>query len=334
MYGFGLLFRVADECIGRHLHERRPDLRGGDDSADSSAMVSVESMREPPALEGTTQREQKMGVTPEDAPAEAHLEDELVPRSKIVKTVRSPTDDTASIMTSAADKYELETYEEERGIVEETLLPSLETVHDGTVDGKASEVTRRKYLSAKERRRAKRGLVEDSSQVESPLSNGIESVSPAKVPVQPPPKPIRGKKKKMQKAKEKYGDQDEEERRLRMELLQSAGKPGKKDEEKVVVVEHSVAEKVPKRSQEEKLAEKMGTVLHVDDDAENMQGPDMDDEDDAEAALDVGIDDDDDNEGDRAEIKRMLEEENVAAVEQDDAENLSYLDSLTVRRLE
>lgn len=34
VYGFGLLFRVADECIARHYNDRRPQLRGEDDVDD------------------------------------------------------------------------------------------------------------------------------------------------------------------------------------------------------------------------------------------------------------------------------------------------------------
>jgi hypothetical protein len=34
LFGFGILFRVADECVPNHMHERRPHLRGGGGSND------------------------------------------------------------------------------------------------------------------------------------------------------------------------------------------------------------------------------------------------------------------------------------------------------------
>ncbi|CAI0467578.1 unnamed protein product [Linum tenue] len=56
---------------------------------------------------------------------------------------------------------------------------------------------------------------------------------------------VRGQKGKLKKMKEKYADQDEEERRIRMALLASAGNAQKKDEETPQENTVPVKEKVP-----------------------------------------------------------------------------------------
>lgn len=104
--------------------------------------------------------------------------------------------------------------------------------------GKDSE-TRKQRLSAKQRRQLKKkggsGVVNDKNNMETlenvpsgpgPKANKHESDSgKTKQPVAQQIVTKRGKKLKLKKIKEKYGDQDEEDRELMMQFLGSAGAP-------------------------------------------------------------------------------------------------------------
>ena len=104
--------------------------------------------------------------------------------------------------------------------------------------GKDGE-TRKQRLSAKQRRQMKKkggsGVLNDKNNVETqenvssdpgPKANKHESDSgKTKQPVTQQNVTKRGKKLKLKKIKEKYGDQDEEDRELMMQFLGSAGAP-------------------------------------------------------------------------------------------------------------
>ncbi|CAM8903062.1 unnamed protein product [Rhodiola kirilowii] len=92
------------------------------------------------------------------------------------------------------------------------------------------------YISKAERRKLKKGHKDDSEQAttdskkekKSPaISNPIEKKVQAPLTVSK----VRGQKGKLKKMKEKYADQDEEERQIRMTLLASARGVQKKDSE-------------------------------------------------------------------------------------------------------
>ncbi|KAG1696435.1 hypothetical protein DVH05_018566 [Phytophthora capsici] len=81
----------------------------------------------------------------------------------------------------------------------------------------------KKRLSAKERRDLKKGrdLDREDSVDGQPTDQQKRSKGKDKAPAQPPQqkKSVRGKKGKMKKMKKKYADQDDDDRRLRMEAL-------------------------------------------------------------------------------------------------------------------
>lgn len=98
--------------------------------------------------------------------------------------------------------------------------------------------SRRAYITAKQRREMKKkkqtdGSFEDTEENEifaadggilPPQKEKKDFAAPLplqpKPKVQPQPAAPRGKKGKLKRIKEKYADQDEEERQLRMEILQ------------------------------------------------------------------------------------------------------------------
>jgi len=105
--------------------------------------------------------------------------------------------------------------------------------------GRGMSIAERKRLK-KQQKRTEKGepsnIAEDtsSSSSSSILKSDNTTTEPtsdekmkSKGPV--PPKVPRGKKGKFKKIKTKYAEQDDEERRLRMELLASAGKPEEED---------------------------------------------------------------------------------------------------------
>ncbi|KAJ0980565.1 hypothetical protein J5N97_008820 [Dioscorea zingiberensis] len=111
---------------------------------------------------------------------------------------------------------------------------------DPNVEGKKGSVREKPYVSKAERRKLKKGQ-KDISDIAND-DNGKEhskestpSVRPDNSEVLKPAssKITRGQKGKLKKIKEKYAEQDDEERRIRMALLASAGKTVKTEMEQV-----------------------------------------------------------------------------------------------------
>ena len=306
VYGFGLLFRVADECIGRHLHERRPHLYEEDDnktpedagSAGSASQESLEKAQgdkdedEGPAADADDQEEDDLDTV---EAIEAKL------KAMMAQCDSSSDEDEPEAAAVSSSKYDLDEYGEE--------APALVATQLGN-DDEDNGLPRRKYVSKKDRRKTKKGETEQEQ-------------APAKAPAPPPKapaptpaaaqKPVRGKRGKMKKMKEKYGDQDEEERTLRMTLLASSGgkhteAPSKKEEEEIV------------ESQPEPAADNSASHDSVDVPAQQEESQQQ-----QQQPLPPPPED----EEDQAEIQRMLEEEKVAMVDENEVEDLSYLDSLT-----
>eukprot|EP01137_Pigoraptor_chileana_P019675 Opistho-2@81013 len=90
----------------------------------------------------------------------------------------------------------------------------------GSLVGKSEQASR--HVSAKERRDIKKASASGSA---PQSTTGTRSAKTTPPPTETPQsqRQVRGKKGKLKKIKEKYADQDEEERALRMSLLQSVG---------------------------------------------------------------------------------------------------------------
>ncbi|KAF9434513.1 hypothetical protein BGZ76_007890 [Entomortierella beljakovae] len=215
------------------------------------------------------------------------------------------------------------------------------------------------YITAKMRRDMKKGKV--------PGQGGDESLSPQQSPkpaqtnksqkgdqkksaAQPtlPPAPVRGKKGKAKKMKERYGDQDEEERQLRLELLapdkgpQLKGKRAKK-EAKERAEKEALAEK--RRVQQEQY-QKSQNAKGGNKNNNNKKSPNTkatgavqgqktqttdntaDGAEDETAPLEANA-----NEDDAEEVRRLLQEENIKVLDAEETENLTVLDGLTGKPL-
>ncbi|XP_010914660.1 uncharacterized protein [Elaeis guineensis] len=111
---------------------------------------------------------------------------------------------------------------------------------DHECEGKKATGREKPYISKAERRKLKKGQNNSSDSASnsnkkeegnecapssSQLDKNNEILKPAKQKI------TRGQKGKLKKIKEKYAEQDEEERRIRMALLASAGKAPKKEKD-------------------------------------------------------------------------------------------------------
>lgn len=163
-------------------------------------------------------------------------------------------DTSISLQHVKGDKFELQRERSSTsGSVEEPQIKETTAEQDGKTGGRGAK------LSAKQRREMKKAKKSQNQQTDSnadeedrvswlhqdkdkpPVKDSRENQSKQKpkqedpddeesVDKQPQIQFKRGQRNKLKKIKEKYGDQDEEERQLRMEILASAG--SKKEEKK------------------------------------------------------------------------------------------------------
>ncbi|KAJ3280006.1 hypothetical protein HK104_000994 [Borealophlyctis nickersoniae] len=158
---------------------------------------------------------------------------------------------------------------------------------------------------------------------------------------------VRGKKGKMKKLKDKYAEQDDEDRELMLELLGSAKGPqpkGKKAKaeaakKEAAAAKKKAAEQAGKKSQQQQQ-QQHGAKGGAGAGKRSATAPPVDGSGILQFSADPATDADA-NAGaasaslarrgstDDAEVRRLLEEENVALPDEDQAANMSFLDSLT-----
>lgn len=256
VYGFGLLFKIAEESIPRHLHERRPDLRS------------------------------------QESPA---VDDE-------------PTGDLNST-PAQEDKYNLDEYGEE----ESSIYSIIEALDNTTIQKPAKN---RKYVSSKQRKDQKKeteGVVTSEEKLSSAAPNKSKSKT-AQIP--------RGKKSKLKKMKQKYADQDEEEREQRLRLLGSKAiqvSTDEKDAEELNGSSAPLSEQIQEDNESDSSDKNSVT--------ENSSITPLKKEDAFEPSKAR-------KQAEREEIRQILEDENIHELDDEDKDQLSYLDSLTGKPLE
>ena len=165
----------------------------------------------------------------------AESSDEEFPDTQIQFNKSSSVHKDFAPVKPAADKYALQDYGDDSN--DEGEKGGDDTSSLASSDRGAQKSA---YITAKMRRVMKKGKVPGSQAAEGEEDQHDDIVSPKPVPAKkaqqqsqqggakkggaptaptPPPISLRGKKGKAKKMKEKYGDQDEEERLLRLELL-------------------------------------------------------------------------------------------------------------------
>jgi hypothetical protein len=239
--GFGILFRLEDDSIHRHLGERQDRIAGGEWSAPFGRGRKPEAGGEDEF------------ARPEPAANRKHV----LPRSG---GADAEEDGSPPQIRGASGKENVRGgMEEEAGGTEE------EDTHV------ASAVGGKKRLTAKERRQLKKGGGE-SSVPAPPLPAGKEQPAASREAARPPvppavgsSKPPRGKKGKLKLMKKKYRDQDEEDRELAMELLGKGDTPKKvKGKSKQVETEQEVARReIMVNQSEQKLADEANAAYEA-----------------------------------------------------------------------
>ncbi|KAJ3054664.1 hypothetical protein HK097_001144, partial [Rhizophlyctis rosea] len=362
IYGFGILFKVDDESVARHYWERRPWGRGeGDvgrqveesqeveaDGDEAEEEVEVEESSSPVNGQAGGDGEEEKGEDgdavesptadnpQDDVPVEESDDDEMeFPDTQIEFPALSAQ---PQVGTESGDKYNLAEIEgDDEGLEAEAA------------DGAPKQSSGTKKLSAKERRDMKKqrkggndgksGEATSEADVNGPTAARSGSASATK-PSTPAPQPaVRGKRGKQKKAKDKYADQDEEDREMMLELLGSAKGPqpkGKKAKADAVKKAAEAAKEEQRKIQANKKGqggrkpdgEKAAPKAPAAVAEEDLEG-DNDGEQDAGEGAEASTPRRNSTAGDSAEIRKLLEEENVAIADDDQVANMSYLDSLT-----
>ncbi|KAF3336238.1 nuclear export mediator factor NEMF isoform X2 [Carex littledalei] len=200
--GFGLLFRIDESSLPSHLNERR--------------VRTTEEEEEEAEARTDPNENASISVSVSD-------DDEVANQGE--KDVKESSDSPASQLEDLIDKT--------LG-VGPIKSSNQSTVFDvpssNSQGGGGNEIKKEKpYVSKAERKKLKKGS--DSLGKEEDREKGKVKGEEESAPKATNQKPTRGQRGKLKKMKEKYADQDEEEREIRMTLLASAGNVSKKEKD-------------------------------------------------------------------------------------------------------
>lgn len=356
--GFGLLFRLDESSLGSHLNERR--VRGeeeGTNDADESGPLSEVSDSE----SEKECREEKLPEESKSAPDSSehvHKPDLISSQNSSPTTIAKPVDSNESSMKVRKTLNDVD----QDNVVDvavngvAAVTPQLEdlidralglgsasmsaknykletspvdlVVEDNVEENKAT-VKEKAYISKAERRKLKKGQSVPEEDVKPKLEKLKENVS-----VRQPDKEVndtkpgggktsRGQRGKLKKMKEKYADQDEEERRIRMALLASAGnvqKKGVPQNEEIAPVE----EKKPGPEDAVKICYKCKKVGHLSRDCQEHQG------DTSHSHANGGVEDDPNVLNKTTELDKVtIEEDDIHEIGEEEKEKLNDVDYLT-----
>ena len=290
-----MFFRVDETCVGRHFNERRPWARNGESLENlDQQLVEQQAESTDPVSEGynasmedleITEKEEEYNIHTMNQPASAQEENSKANSSENESDEQFP--DTV-IEVANTDKYNLSVLNESQTeSCEESLLEAKE----------AKPTSASRHLSAKQRRDLKKNgqIIQNSrgSVASSEKSSRTDESAPTLKPLP------RGKKGKIKKMKEKYGEQDEEDRELITKFLGAALGPQPKGKK-------AKAQAARKARLEELQKEREKQKSEVE--RQKPQTPTKDDS---------------------QEIQKILLEENIALPDDDQVGDLTYLDSLT-----
>ncbi|KAL5849225.1 hypothetical protein ACOSQ4_007238 [Xanthoceras sorbifolium] len=349
--GFGLLFRLDESSLGSHLNERR--IRGeeeGMDDVEESGSLKENSdsesekgvIDEKPVIESLSVTDSAKTGSTSSATRAIDTHEYHVEGKTLFNGIDSKISDTAgNDVTSVTPQLE-DLIDRALGLGSATVLNpkyGLETsqvdlVEEDNHEERKATARDKPHISKAERRKLKKGqnsrdvdakIEQEKEKVNDNNANQAERSVKNKIPEVG--KISRGQKGKIKKMKEKYADQDEEERNIRMALLASAGKVQKNDEESQNINAAAVAEKKPASSLEDatKICYKCKKVGHLSRDCKEQP-------DDTshgringgvENYLHVGLDD-------TAELDRVaMEEDDIHEIGEEEKGKLNDVDYLT-----
>lgn len=242
--GFGLLFRVDESSLGLHLNERR--VRGEDEASNVLKENGETKISDSESDDETKQHDfEKDDSTP--VSTENHIESKNFISAKDDRMARSTVKDSEELGTSSKSDdlvHESEGTKNTSGPIDlDDLIDRALELGPRTVPNKSFKLTsqlhhseeskalekktvvgEKPHISKAERRKQKKGQKPGDEQESAPereLDEDNQSVSQddKKHSTTAGGKISRGQRGKLKKIKEKYADQDEEERRIRMALL-------------------------------------------------------------------------------------------------------------------
>ncbi|KAG7533630.1 NFACT protein C-terminal [Arabidopsis thaliana x Arabidopsis arenosa] len=288
--GFGLLFRLDESSLGAHLNERRvrgeeegmndvvmethaPDEHSDAESENEAVNEAVSASGEVDLQESSTALSQdtssfdmnSSGIAEENIESTTSQLEDLLDRTLGLGTA-----------TVAGKKDTIETSKDE---MEEKM----------SQEEKKAVVRDKPYMSKAERRKLKMGQSGNTAvdgntgqEKQQRKEKDVSSLSQANKSI-PDNKPAgekvsRGQRGKLKKMKEKYADQDEDERKIRMALLASSGKPQKTDVESQNAKTAVTVEKKPSEETEDavKICYRCKKVGHLARDCHGKETSEMD----------------------------------------------------------
>lgn len=306
--GFGFLFRLDEQSVANHIGERQ--VRGTEAPSRSADTAD--------GRESEVERA-KQSAPEDDSPVENGLGEEVAGANSTTES-KDPKDSNVNALL------------EPEAIHDSSLeggndTPQEQHEHKTEGNGETKDSSVRRRLTAKERRLLKKGKLQmtpdgqligdmDTSDhtERSTQEDGAHTASPE---VQgddgPQEKQVRGKKGKMKKLRDKYAEQDEEERRIAMEILQPQGKRENAEKSKKETAEPEAPLRGPVPEEVRDQLQHLGfeDPMHYETRAQRK----------ARARKE--------KEEEKSEVEAILAEENVKLLDADDKERMTEIDTLT-----
>lgn len=214
--GLSFLFRLEDGCVERHLGERKvltqneeAELNRQESEISKDEDVEVEILDESDEEKVT---KEETDISNNDNPEDIKIEESE--ENKVNNDSSSDSEDESKFPDT---HIKIQHFGGTKHILTEPVIKEEENVDEENViylgDNKPI------VLKPSQNKPRSRGSSESSNKGKSDKQQKDNSESTNKQQ----PQSKRGQKSKLKKIKEKYKDQDEEERKLRMEILQSSG---------------------------------------------------------------------------------------------------------------
>lgn len=230
--GFGLLFRLDESSLGSHLNERR--VRGEEEAVNDILVGDVQENEDVPLEESSdsgSEKERKVEERPAESEvtslpklnqsgstkSERHIENISETADGGVPSVSPALED---LIDRALGLGNFTAKAKDNGVVASHIDFSKDPGHDE----KKSNVRDKPYISKADRKKLKKGQ-RTTNEIEQEKDKVTDSVSGTHCDLNTETgkncggKLSRGQRSKLKKMKEKYADQDDEERNIRMALL-------------------------------------------------------------------------------------------------------------------
>jgi len=327
--GFGIMFKIDESSIPSHIQHREAlrlaesaePLDGSqaddkledqeitmdsDDERDNKSEISIESEKSTSTQKrsettnfGTTNKVEVQTVGGEKLRVRLISDEDAADMAKGIGSDEDGTSDKESAVSEATGDNKQKRYR--------TAKEKREEKKRKKSPGITTEQTPENITQKQEKTQAEEIIVTvDKNEDDESDEDGDKKKSRVPLP--------RGKRSKMRKIKEKYKDQDEEERNLKMQILASSGKSKKekekeiekeKEKEKAKIVPVPYKKPQPKAKEIENIEE-----IQVENDTQEV------------------IITEQETGADLEEKKKIMEEENIIELNEDDKEKLNELDSV------